>query len=312
MKSDFLRIIFDIIVLIVLAVLIYIIIMAIIGVSIGKNLEYIGYLNTIVKDINNGGNGEVFINNYDYNYVFVLTKSNGWHLQLYHCLPPSSNVGLLSTKTVYWNVSTTDSGNIIVFAPALAFCELVKQKLLEKVDQINITIQGLNDNAGLLALVLNSNNVGLNSNLIINIPLTNDFFPSGTIPSLAILNDTTITCKNSGGCTYKSSLTGESSIYCAPNPNINPSNNNLPYNPSDCVELSGFPLNPQLTLSNFVSEVASSEMFSPLQIFQTSFPLLYFAGSLPPTSMYIYVSSNKETKTANINIYIGETVPTST
>jgi hypothetical protein len=299
MKSDFLRIIFDIIVLIVLAVLIYFIIMTIIGVSIGKELEYIGYLNTIAHDINKGGNAEVFISNYDYNYVFVLTNNNGWHLQLYHCLPPNFVFSLLSVKIVYWNVSTTNTGDII-FAPALAFCKLIKQKSLY-IEQINISIQGLNDNAGLL--VLDSSNDNSLSSFIINIPLTDNFF---SYTSLAILNDTAITC-NDNGCTFTSSSTGESgSIFCAPNPNLN--NNNLSYNPSDCVELSGFPQNSQVTLNNFVGKIISSDIDNLNQFFQMNFPLLYFAGSLPLTAMYIYVSSNTTSGIANINIYIGETV----
>jgi len=69
MRGDFLRIIFDIIVLIVLVVLIYFIIVTFIGVAMGNDAKYIGYLNSIANDINSGGNGQVFINNYDYNYV---------------------------------------------------------------------------------------------------------------------------------------------------------------------------------------------------------------------------------------------------
>jgi hypothetical protein len=306
MKSDFLRIIFDIIVLIVLVVLIYFVIIAFIGVALGKELEYSGYLNTIAKDINSGGNAQVFINNYDYNYVFVLTNYNGWKLQLYQCLPPNSVVsGLLSVKVAYWNVSTTDDGNTVIFAPALSFCKLIKQKSLY-IEQININIQGLNDNAGLLAYSNNADNNGNLGNFQINIPIIDNFF-SYSSPLLAILNDTTITCSDSG-CTYTSS-TGESgNISCAPNSSISTSNNNLPYNPSDCVELSGFPQNPQITLSNFEGEIIGSDIYNLNQIFQMNFPLLYFAGSLPPTAMYIYISSNTTSGIANISIYIGETV----
>jgi len=301
MRGDFLRIIFDIIVLIILAVLIFYIIMVFIGVAMGNEFKYIGYLNSIADAINNGGKGEVFINNYDYNYVFVLTNNNGWYLQLYHCLPPNQVVGLLSVKIVYWNVSTTDGGNTIIFAPALAFCKLVKQVSLN-VNQININIQGLNDNAGLLAY---SNNNNLDK-LLINIPIINNLILDS---SLAIINDTTINC-NSNGCTFTSSSTGESGdISCAPSSNTNSNNNNLPYNPSDCVELSGFPQNPQIQLSNLEGEFISSETFtSIIQYFKMNFPLLYFAGSLPPTVMDIEVNSNGGT--ANINIYIGETVST--
>jgi hypothetical protein len=305
MRGDFLRIIFDIIVLIVLALLIFIIIMAIIGLAYGKELAYIGYLNSIANDINGGGSGQVFINNYDYNYVFVLTNNNGWYLQLYRCLPPNYVVGLLSVTIAYWNVSTTDNGETTIFAPALAFCKLVKQRSLSSsINQINISIQGLNDNAGLL--VLDSSNSNSLSNFIINIPLTDSFFP---YKSLAILNDTLITC-GSNGCTYNSSSTGENgNIYCDPNPNINSNNNNLPYNPSDCVELSGFPQNSQISYSNLVGQIISYATLN--SYFQINFPLLYFAGSLPPTAMYIYVSSNPQSGTADINIYIGETVPSS-
>jgi hypothetical protein len=300
MRGDFLRIIFDIIVLIILAVLIFYIIMTFIGLAYGNELKYIGYLNSIADAINDGGKGEVFINNYDYNYVFVLTNNNGWYLQLYHCLPPNQVVGLLSVKIVYWNVSTTDNGNTIIFAPALAFCKLVKQISLYNINQININIQGLNDNAGLLAY---SNNNKFDK-LLINIPIINSFILDS---SLAIINDTTINC-DSNGCTFTSSSTGESGdISCAPS--SNPNNNNLPYNPSDCVELSGFPQNPQIQLSNLEGEFVSSETFtSIIQYFQMKFPLLYFAGSLPPTVMDIEVNSNGGT--ANINIYIGETVST--
>jgi len=305
MKSDFLGIIFDIITLIVLVILIFYIIMVFIGIAMGKDFEYTGYLNSIANSINKGTNGTVFINNYDYNYVFVLTNNNGWYLQLYHCFPPNFVVGLLSVKIVYWNVSTTDSGNTIIFAPALAYCKLIKQRSLNNnIDQINITIQGLNDNAGLLALYSNNENNKLgNFQIVINI--INNFIP--TIPFfLTILNDTNITC-NSSGCTYISSSTGESgSIYCAPNPNINSNNNNLPYNSSDCVELSGFPQNPQISLSNLEGQIINSETLGSL--FQMNFPLLYFAGSLPPTVMYIDTSTNGDT--ANINIYLGETVST--
>ena len=314
MKSDFLRIIFDIIVLIVLAVLIFYIIMVFIGIAMGNEAKYIGYLNSIADVINNGGNGEVFINNYDYNYVFVLTNNNGWYFQLYHCLPPNQVVGLLSVEIVYWNVSMTNYGDI-VFAPALAFCKLVKQISLNNINQININIQGLNDNAGLLVLDSNDNYL---DNLLINIPIIGNLF---SYTSLAILNDTTINC-NSNGCTFTSTIDENGNTYeekgsisCAPNPNINSNNNNLPYNPLDCVELSGFPQNPQIQLSNLEGEIISSETFTSLiQIFQMKFPLLYFAGSLPPTVMYIYVSSNANSNTqsvtANINIYIGETVST--
>jgi len=300
MKSDFLGIIFDIITLIVLVVLIFYIIMVFIGIAMGKDFEYTGYLNSIANNINKGINGTVFINDYDYNYVFVLTNDNGWYLQLYHCLPPNFVVGLLSVKIVYWNVSTTDSGNTIIFAPALAYCKLIKQQSLN-VDQINISIQGLNDNAGLLAY---SNNEDL-GNFQIFITLIDKFFPGTSSFFLTILNDTNITC-NSNGCTYIS-LTGENgNIYCAPNPNINSNNNNLPYNSSDCVELSGFPRNPQISLSNLEGQIINSETLGSL--FQINFPLLYFAGSLPPTVMYIDTSTNGDT--ANINIYIGETVST--
>jgi len=311
MRGDFLRIIFDIIVLIVLALLIYYIIMVFIGLAMGNEVKYIGYLNTIADDINNGMNGEVFINNYDYNYVFVLTNNNGWYLQLYHCLPPNQVVGFLSVKVAYWNVSTinTNNGNIVVFAPALMYCKLVKQRLLD-VNQININIQGLNDEAGLL--VYSSDEYLQIFQILISI--ADSFFSivSQASPSmfLAILNDTTITC-DSGGCTYTSSSTGESgSIYCAPNPHINTNKYNLPYNPSDCVELSGFPRNRQVVLSNFVGKIIDSATLGGLirEIYGIDFPVLYFAGSLPPTVMYIDISSNTQSRTANINIYIGETV----
>jgi hypothetical protein len=296
MKGDFsIKIIFDIIVLIVLVIFIFYIIIALIGLAMGKAFEYIGYLNSIADAINNNANGQIFIDNYDYNYVFVLTYNNGWYLQLYHCFPPNFVVGLLSVKLVYWNVSTTSNGDV-VFAPALAFCKLIKQRSLN-VNQINITIQGLNDNAGLLVLDSNDN---LNR-FIINMPLTDNFF---SYTSLAILNDTNITCNNSE-CTYTSSSTGESgSIYCSPYPNMNSNNNNLPYNPSVCVELSGFPQNSQVQLSNLEGEIIHAVTLGTL--FQEDFPLLYFAGSLPPTVMYIDVNSNDGT--ADINIYIGETV----
>lgn len=311
MRGDFLRIIFDIIVLIVLVVLIYFIIVTFIGVAMGNDAKYIGYLNSIANDINNGGNGEVFINNYDYNYVFVLTNNNGWYLQLYHCLPPNQVVGLLSVKVVYWNVSTTDNGNTIIFAPALVFCKLVKQiSLNSNINQININIQGLNDNAGLLAYSTNSESLG---GLQIFVNIIDYFFPESSSFFLTIVNDTTITC-NDNGCTFTSTIDENGNtyqesgnIYCDPNPNSN--NNNLPYNPSVCVELSGFPENPQIQLSNLEGEIVSSETFtSIIQYFQINFPLLYFAGSLPPTVMDIEVNSNGNT--ANINIYIGETVST--
>jgi len=317
MRGDFLRIIFDIIVLIVLAVLIFYIIMVFIGVAMGNEFKYIGYLNSIADAINNtnspnnagnGVNGEVFINNYDYNYVFVLTNNNGWYLQLYHCLPPNFVVSLLSVKVVYWNVSTTDNGDTVIFEPALAFCKLVKQISLNNINQINIKIQGLNDNAGLLAY---SNNENLGSfQIFVNI--IDHFFPETSSFFLTILNDTTINC-DSNGCTFTSTINENGnqyqeigSISCAPSSNINSNNNNLPYNPSDCVELSGFPQNPQVQLSNLEGEFVSSETLGNL--FQINFPLLYFAGSLPPTVMDIEVNSNGGT--ANINIYIGETVST--
>jgi hypothetical protein len=88
MKGGFLGIIFDIILLIVLVVLIVYIIMVFIGVAMGNELKYIGYLNSIADAINNKYNESLFISNYDYNYVFVLTNNNGWYLQLYHCLSP--------------------------------------------------------------------------------------------------------------------------------------------------------------------------------------------------------------------------------
>jgi len=306
MKSDFLRIIFDIITLIVLVVLIFYIIMVFIGIAMGKDFEYTGYLNSIANDINKGINGTVFINNYDYNYVFVLTNNNGWYLQLYHCFPPNFVVGLLSVKIVYWNVSTIDSGNTIIFAPALAYCKLIKQKSLN-VDQINITIQGLNDNAGLLAYSNNGKLGNLQIIMTLMPEASSSFF-------LTILNDTTITC-GSNGCTFMSTINENDGTYeeignisCAPNPNINSNTNNLPYNSSDCVELSGFPRNHQVQLSNLEGQIINSETLGSL--FQMSFPLLYFAGSLPPTVMYIEVNSNTTSETANINIYLGETVST--
>jgi hypothetical protein len=314
MKGDFLRIIFDIIVLIVLALLIYYIIMVFIGLAMGNEAKYIGYLNTIADDINSGGNGEVFINNYDYNYVFVLTYNNGWYLQLYHCLPPNFVVGLLSVKVAYWNVSTINNGNTVIFAPALAFCKLVKQRSLNNINQININIQGLNDEAGLL--VYSSNNYLQIFQILISIE--DSFFslvsPAWKSMFLAILNDTTITC-DSNGCTFTSTIKENGNtyevngnIYCAPNPNINKNNNNLPYNPSVCVELSGFPRNPQVVLSNFVGRIIDSATLGGLirEIYGIDFPILYFAGSLPPTVMDIDVNSNGGT--ANIDIYIGETV----
>jgi hypothetical protein len=300
MKGDFsIKIIFDIIVLIVLVILIYYIITALIGLAMGKDFEYIGYLNSIADAINsNNANGQIFIDNYDYNYVFALTYNNGWYLQLYHCFPPNVVEGLLSVKLAYWNVSTTNNGDI-VFAPALAFCKLIKQRSLNNnIDQINITIQGLNDNAGLLALDANDNNL---HNLIINMPLTDNFF---LYNSLAILNDTNITCNNSE-CTYTSSIGESGNMSCSPYPNMNSNNNNLPYNPSVCVELSGFPQNPQISYSNLEGEIIDASTLGSL-FQEEDFPLLYFAGSLPPTVMYIDVNSNGGT--ADINIYIGETV----
>jgi hypothetical protein len=301
MKGDSLiKIIFDIIILIVLVVLIYYIIMALIGLAMGKDFEYIGYLNSIADAINNNANGQIFIDNYDYNYVFVLTYNNGWYLQLYHCFPPSYTVGLLSVKIAYWNVSTTDNGNTIIFAPALAFCKLIKQRSLNNVNEINITIQGLNDNAGLLAY---SENSALNK-FQIAIYIMDHFFPEASSFFLTIINDTTITCNNSG-CTYTSSIGESGNIYCSPYSNMNTNNNNLPYNPMVCVELSGFPQNPQISLSNFEGEIIDAATLGSL--FQgVDFPILYFAGSLPSTEMYIDVNSNGGT--ADINIYIGETV----
>ena len=315
MKSDFLRIIFDIIVLIILAVLIFYIIMVFIGVAMGNEFEYTQYLNSIAHDINNGGNGEVFINNYDYNYVFVLTNYNGWYLQLYHCLSPDQVAnGFLSVKIAYWNVSTIDRGKIIVFAPALGYCKLVKQVSLNNINQININIQGLNDNAGLPVLDFNTND-GL-SIFQITINLIDDFF-LGKSPYLTILNDTTIKC-NDNGCTFMPTINDNGNIYeeidniyCDPNPNIN--NNNLTYNASDCVELSGFPQNSQISSSNFEGQIVQASIYAnPIREILNiqDFPLLYFAGSLPPTVMDIEINSNTTSGIANINIYIGETVST--
>jgi hypothetical protein len=285
-----------------LVIFIFYIIIALIGLAMGKAFEYIGYLNSIADAINNNATGQIFIDNYDYNYVFVLTYNNGWYLQLYHCFPPNVVAGLLSVKIAYWNVSTTNNGDVI-FAPALAFCKLIKQRSLNSnINQINITIQGLNDNAGLLAYS-DSENSDL-SYFQIAIYIEDLFFPEASSFFLTILNDTTITCNN-GGCTYTSSSTGESgNIYCSPYSNMNSNNNNLPYNPSVCVELSGFPQNSQVQSSNFEGEIIHAITLE--SFFQEDFPLLYFAGSLPPTVMYIYVNSNDGT--ADINIYIGETV----
>jgi len=305
MKGDSLiKIIFDIIVLIVLVIFILYIITALIGLAMGEDFKYIGYLNSIADAINNNANGQIFIDNYDYNYVFVLTYNNGWYLQLYHCFPPNVVAGLLSVKLVYWNVSTTNNGDI-VFAPALAFCKLIKQRSLNSnIDQINITIQGLNDNAGLLALDANDEYLG--SLIITMMPLTDNFF---SYNSLAILNDTTITC-NSSVCTFTSTIYENDYTYeesgnmsCSPYSNMN--SNSLTYNSSVCVELSGFPQNSQVQLSNLEGEIIDAATLGTL--FQgEDFPLLYFAGSLPPTVMYIDVNSNDGT--ADINIYIGETV----
>jgi len=303
MKGDFsIKIIFDIIVLIVLVVLIYYIIIALIGLAMGEDFKYIGYLNSIADAINNNANGQIFIDNYDYNYVFVLTYNNGWYLQLYHCFPPNFVVGLLSVKLVYWNVSTTDSGNTVIFAPALAFCKLIKQRSLNNVNEINITIQGLNDNAGLLAYSENSDL----SDFQIAIYITDHFFPEAYSFFLTILNDTNITC-NSSVCSFianESNYIENGNIYCSPYSNMNSNNNNLPYNSSVCVELSGFPQNSQVQLSNLEGEIIDADTLETL--FQEDFPLLYFAGSLPPTVMYIDVNSNDGT--ADINVYIGETV----
>jgi len=53
MKGDFsIKIIFDIIVLIVLVIFIFYIITALIGLAMGKDFEYIGYLNSIADAIN--------------------------------------------------------------------------------------------------------------------------------------------------------------------------------------------------------------------------------------------------------------------
>ena len=308
MKGGFLGIIFDIILLIVLAVLIVYIIMVFIGVAMGDELKYIGYLNSIADAINNKYNESLFISNYDYNYVFVLTNNNGWYLQLYSCLPPNQviqSVNFLSVKIAYWNVSTIDNGNTTIFAPALVYCKLVKQRSLN-VNEINITIQGLNDNAGLLAY---SNQTSLDNFIIpINIVTVLVTLSLSNSMHLTVLNDTTITCNS--GCTFTSTINENGNIYCAPNPNINTNNNSLPYNPSECVELSGFPQNPQISLSNLEGELIEAASFGSLFIktFQTNFPILYFAGSLPPTVMYIDISSNTKSGTANINIYIGETV----
>jgi len=126
---------------------------------------------------------------------------------------------------------------------------------------------------------------------------------------LLLINDTTITCNN-GGCTFTSTINENGNeyeesgnIYCAPYSNMN--SNSLTYNPSVCVELSGFPQNSQIHFSNLEGEIIDALALGGF--FQgPDFPLLYFAGSLPPTEMYIYVNSNDGT--ADINIYIGETV----
>ena len=306
MKSNFLRIIFDIIILIVLAVLIFYIIMVFIGITMGDEAKYVGYLNSIADVINNKNYGRVFISNYDYNYVFVLTNNDGWYLQLYRCLPPNQVVGLLSVKIAYWNVSTIDNGNTVIFAPALEYCKLIKQRYLN-VDEINIKIQGLNVDAGLLAYSSNKSSLG---QFQIFISIIDHFFPVSSSMFLTIVNDTTITCNNNG-CTFKSPNISANPIYCAPNPNIDYKNQNIPYNPSKCVELSGFPRNPQISFSNLVGEIIKSATFGNIfeKIFGIDFPILHFAGSLPPTAIYIDIHSDKDRKTADINIYIGETVP---
>ncbi|MFZ8855711.1 MAG: hypothetical protein ACO2OX_00720, partial [Candidatus Nanopusillus sp.] len=283
MKSNFLRIIFDIIILIVLAVLIFYIIMVFIGIAMGDEARYVGYLNSIADSINNKNHGRVFISNYDYNYVFVLTNKDGWYLQLYRCSPPNYVVGALSVKIAYWNVSTVDSGNTIIFAPALEYCKLIKQRSLN-VDEINIKIQGLNVDAGLLAYSSNKNSLG---QFQIFIGIMNYFFPISSM-FLTIVNDTTITCNNNG-CTFASPNVGGGNVYCAPNPNIDYKSQNLPYNPSKCVELSGFPRNPQVSFSNLVGEIINAATFGNIfeKIFGIDFPILYFAGSLPPTAIYI-------------------------
>jgi len=302
MKSNFLRIIFDIIILIVLAVLIFYVIMVFIGVTMGDEARYIGYLNSIADSINNKNHGRVFINNYDYNYVFVLTNMDGWYLQLYRCLPPNHVVGALSVKIAYWNVSTVDKGNTAIFAPALEYCKLIKQRSLN-VDEINIKIQGLNVDAGLLAYSSNKDSLG---QFQIFISIMDRFFSTSSM-FLTIVNDTTIKCNNDG-CTFTAPKVGSGNIYCAPNPNIDYESQNLPYNPSKCVELSGFPRDPQISYSNLVGEIIKSATFGNIfeKIFGIDFPILYFAGSLPPTAIYMDIYGDG--RIANIDIYIGKTV----
>ena len=282
--------------------------MVFIGIAMGDEARYVGYLNSIADSINDKNNknyGRVFINNYDYNYVFVLTNKDGWYLQLYRCLPPNQVVGALSVKIAYWNVSTVDNGKTVIFAPALEYCKLIKQRSLN-VDEINIKIQGLNVDAGLLAY---SSNKDLSNKFQIFISITDLFFSTSSMV-LTIVNDTTITCNNNG-CKFTSPNVGGDKIYCAPNQNIDYESQNLPYNPSKCVILSGFPRNSQISYSNLVGEIIKAATFGNIfeNIFGIDFPILYFAGSLPPTAIYMDIYSNKDKKTADINIYIGATIP---
>jgi hypothetical protein len=284
--------------------------MVFIGLTMGDEARYIGYLNSIADSINKEGYGRVFISNYDYNYVFVLTNKDRWYLQLYRCQPPDYVVGALSVKIAYWNVSTIDNGNIVIFAPALEYCKLIKQRSLN-VNEINIKIRGLNVEAGLLAYSSNKDSLGL---FQIFISIVDNFFSTSSM-FLTIVNDTTIRCKNDG-CTFTSpNITRSNSniyydIYCAPKQNIDYKSQNLPYNPSKCVELSGFPKSPQISFSNLVGEIVHAFTHSKIleEMFGIDFPILYFAGSLPPTAMYIDINRHND-GTADIEIYIGETVP---
>ncbi|WP_231433915.1 hypothetical protein [Candidatus Nanopusillus massiliensis] len=110
------------------------------------------------------------------------------------------------------------------------------------------------------------------------------------IPSsmvLTIINDTNITC-NSNRCTFMSTINENSNtyeessnIYCSPYSNMN--SNSLTYNPSVCVELSGFPQNAEVQLSNIEGEIVDAATLGSLFL-GVDFPILLLAGSITTNS----------------------------
>ncbi|MGC9079562.1 MAG: hypothetical protein ACP5G1_02370 [Nanopusillaceae archaeon] len=211
--ESFLKVVFEIIVVLILVILVAVFILGLVGISTGEQPKYIKFAKELASNIDNG-KGTVVITSYDPDFIYIIeTNGSGLYLDLYRC-----QTGFTSGEVQY-GISVLyydQQKGIFYIGPDLSTCVRVFHQKLNK-NRIKIYINGTPFSSGYLCVPRGEGDCKMTYyfGTPVIISSTSNIFKSMVYlsnPTLGVTAGVNITCDSTNGCTFDYPSTDKNAI----------------------------------------------------------------------------------------------------